>query len=180
MGPDLIALPIRLGASATGLASRLAERAVRIGVSATERLIELALTRTAGAAATPHAPEAAVANPAPATASTPVAPASPVAPSPPVPPEPEPAHVSREARFVEAFADPGAEEGPGAAVRIEEPWTGYGRMTAREVIARLGRASAEELAAAALYERAHRGRRTVLVEADRQLRRATAEARRPT
>jgi len=82
-------------------------------------------------------------------------------------------------RHVEAFADPGAEDGPGASVHIQEPWRGYGRMTANDIIARLTGASREELAAVALYERAHRDRQTVLAAAERELRRATAAPHRP-
>src|SRR4051812_49030577 len=145
---DLIALPLRIGAAAGGVASHLAERAVLAGVNATERLIELGLTALGGASA----------DAAPAPAPTPAPPPPPMPPEEPAPPvtEPAPPHVSRDARVVAASADPGAEDGPGAAVRIQEPWDGYGRMTASDVIARLADASAEELAAVALYERAHR------------------------
>jgi hypothetical protein len=106
-------------------------------------------------------------------------PAAPEAPTVAAAPEPTPAHVSRDARHVEAFADPGAEDGPGASVHIEEPWRGYGHMTASDIIARLTSASREELAAVALYERAHRDRQTILAAAERELRRATAAPRRP-
>ena len=51
---------------------------------------------------------------------------------------------------MESFAEPGAEDGAGAAVHVEEPWKGYGRMTAAEVISRLVEASSEELAAVTL------------------------------
>ncbi len=98
-------------------------------------------------------------------------------PPPPAVPEFGPAHVSEGLQFVEAFAERGAEEGAGAAVHVEEPWKGYARMTADQLIARLEHASAEELAAVTLYEGSHRRRRTVLAAADRQLRRAAAAAR---
>src|SRR6185312_54012 len=88
-------------------------------------------------------------------------------------PEIPPAHVSEGLRFVEAFAEPGAEEGAGASVHVREPWTGYSQMTADEVIVRLADASPEELAAVALYEGIHRGRKTVVAQARRQLRLAT-------
>ena len=74
---------------------------------------------------------------------------------------------------MEAFAEPGAEEGAGAAVHVDEPWKGYGHMAASDVIVRLADASREELAAVVLYEGLHRRRRTVLAAAERQLRRAT-------
>jgi hypothetical protein len=149
---------------------RVAGRTIGVGVHVAERLIELALEH-----ALPEPPTAPA--PPPAPPETQATPAVQTAPPPPPPPPPPPAHVSREPELVDASADPGAEDGPGASVRIDEPWAGYGQMTAPDVIDRLTAASAEELAAAALYERAHRGRRTVLNAADRQLRRATANRR---
>ncbi|MGZ4296959.1 MAG: hypothetical protein ACXVE4_07330, partial [Solirubrobacteraceae bacterium] len=45
----------------------------------------------------------------------------------PVPPiTGEPSHVSEEPELVAEFAEPGAEEGVGAQLRIVEPWAGYG------------------------------------------------------
>ena len=96
--------------------------------------------------------------------------------------EPRPAsppmHVSEELRFVEAFAEPGAEDGAGAEVHIKEPWNGYAHMTANEIIARLADATREQIAAVMLYERVHRRRRTVLAAAERQLRAATTASSR--
>jgi hypothetical protein len=86
-----------------------------------------------------------------------------------------PAHVSEELRFVEAFAEPGAEEGAGATVHVEEPWKGYAQMTGNDVITRLSSATREELAAVAMYEGVHRRRKTVPA-ARRQLRWLTAAA----
>jgi hypothetical protein len=100
------------------------------------------------------------------------------APEPDAGPLAAPAHVSAEPRLVEAFAEPGAEEGAGASVRVEEPWKGYGKMTASEIIARLDGATREELADVALYEGLHRRRRTVVTRARQQLQRATATAAR--
>jgi hypothetical protein len=85
-----------------------------------------------------------------------------------------PSHVSEQPRFVEAFAEPGAEDGAGAFVHIDEPWKGYAQMAANDVIAHLAAATREELAVVELYERSHRGRRTVLAAAKRQLQRAAA------
>jgi hypothetical protein len=90
------------------------------------------------------------------------------APAPSARSEP-PTHVSEEPVLVSESAEPGAEEGAGASVTVLEPWTGYGRMTARDVIDRVRSASVAELAALRLYEARHRGRRTVLAAADRQL-----------
>jgi hypothetical protein len=89
------------------------------------------------------------------------------------PVEPEPTHVSEEPELVEEFAEPGAEDGAGAEVTVSEPWTGYRRMTAHEVVDRLSGATPAELAAVHLYERAHRGRETVLTAVERQLQQAT-------
>jgi hypothetical protein len=191
---EVITAPLRIGADAARGGLRVVGRAITLGLSATERLIDAAIPRSGGAAAAPHhaeasnsaaaAPPPSADQPAPAPTPSPtsMAPAPPVAPEAPTvaaAPAPTPAHVSRDARQVEAFADPGAEDGPGASVHIQEPWRGYGRMTANDIIARLTTASREELAAVALYERAHRDRQTVLAAAERELRRATAPPRRP-
>jgi hypothetical protein len=110
------------------------------------------------ASAAPAAPPAAPAVPAAPTAAT----QSPL-------PQAAPAHISAEPEFVEAFAEPGAEEGAGAAVHIDEPWHGYAQMPANAVIARLSEASPEELAVVELYEGTHRRRKTVLTAAQRGL-----------
>jgi hypothetical protein len=81
----------------------------------------------------------------------------------------EPVHVSEEPELVREEAEPGAEDGAGAAVTVIEPWAGYARMSARDVIARAQQASAAELAAVRLYESRHRSRQTVLAAVDRQL-----------
>ena len=88
---------------------------------------------------------------------------------PQAPPTGEPTHVSEEPELVEELAEPGAEEGAGAQVNVREPWEGYGRMNARDVVARLAAADPAELAAIELYERAHRNRRTVLNALGRRL-----------
>jgi hypothetical protein len=97
-------------------------------------------------------------------------------PAPPVPPAPEPDHVSEEADLVEEVAEPGAEDGAGANVHIEEPWDGYRELHAEEIIDRLSSAGAAELAAVELYERAHRNRQTVLEAAEREFRRQQNES----
>jgi hypothetical protein len=85
----------------------------------------------------------------------------------------EPAHVSEEPELVEEFAEPGAEEGAGAQLRIIEPWDGYNEMTAADIIERLGSASREELATVELYELAGRNRKSVVAAAQRALRQAS-------
>jgi hypothetical protein len=194
---EVITPPLRIGAAAARSGLRVLGRAITLGLRVTERLIDAAIPRPSGAAGAPHRAEASSSAPPPddeappapsnrPTEATPsprsapeTPPAAPEAPTVAATPEPTPTHVSRDARHVEAFADPGAEDGPGASVHIEEPWRGYGHMTANDIIARLTDASREELAAVALYERAHRDRQTVLATAERELRRATAAPRRP-
>jgi len=85
----------------------------------------------------------------------------------------EPAHVSEEPELVEEFAEPGAEEGVGAQLRILEPWTGYSQMKAADVIARLASSSREEIAAVELYELAGRNRKSVLAAAQQALKQAS-------
>ena len=98
-------------------------------------------------------------------------------PAPPpevTPPRAEPVHVSEEPVVVDEFAEPGAEDGAGAEVTITEPWAGYAVMTAQDVIARLADATPAELAAAQLYETAHRRRATVIAAVERELRAKSA------
>lgn len=77
--------------------------------------------------------------------------------------------MTEEPVLVAESAEPGAEEGAGARITVIEPWTGYRRMNARDVIDRVRTASVAELAALRLYEARHRARRTVLAAVDRQL-----------
>ncbi len=69
-------------------------------------------------------------------------------------------------------AEAGAEDGAGASVTVREPWDGYAKLSARDVVDRLGGASSAELAAVQLYESAHRSRQTVLQAVQRQLKSA--------
>lgn len=82
----------------------------------------------------------------------------------------EPAHVSEQPVLVRESASPGAEDGAGASIHVQQPWEGYEHMNARAVIARLSGASAAELAAVQLYEGMHRRRQTVMAAVERQLR----------
>jgi hypothetical protein len=56
----------------------------------------------------------------------------------------------------EGAADPGAE------LRVDEPWPGYGGMRAPDIVDRLGAADPATRAIVRLYEQQHRKRRTVL------------------
>ncbi len=138
-------------------------------------------------ASSPTAAPTPSAEPGPAAAPTrpprPAPPARPARPRPVGPPPAslgngagqgpaEPAHVSEEPVVVREEAEPGAEDGAGASVSIREPWDGYAKLNARDVIDRLGGASAAELAAVQLYETAHRSRQTVLQATERQLKSA--------
>jgi hypothetical protein len=106
--------------------------------------------------------------PTPAAAATPPAePATPVA---------EPAHVSEEPVQVAEFAEPGAEDGPGPELQIQEPWEGYSKLDARAVADQLAGADRETAAAVDLYERTHRSRRTVIDAAERRLKALTGPA----
>jgi hypothetical protein len=81
----------------------------------------------------------------------------------------ESAHIDTDDELVEEVAEPGAEDGAGAQVRIAEPWAGYRALRAADVINRLAAASSEELAAIELYELSGRKRRTVIAAAQREL-----------
>ena len=74
---------------------------------------------------------------------------------------------------MQEVAEPGAEDGAGASVTILEPWPGYARMTAKQVIERLTDATAAELAAVQLYESINRDRQTVRAAAERNLKSKT-------
>jgi outer membrane biosynthesis protein TonB len=137
------------------------------------------------AAKAPPAPEAPASPerqdaPEPAASAEPRESPQPPAPETPEPPavtaEPapkeEPRHVSEEATLVEEVAEPGAEDGAGAQVRVEEPWDGYRQMTAGDVVDRITGADAAVLAAVELYEVSARGRQTVLEAVRRELARA--------
>jgi hypothetical protein len=106
-------------------------------------------------------------------------------PPPPPPPQPaapreeparapEPARLEPDEELVAETADPGAEDGAGAELHIEEPWPGYRSLSAPEVIDRLAAQDEAALSVVVLYESANRARKTVLRAAEREL------ARRPS
>ena len=112
------------------------------------------------------APAAEVAPVASATAQEP--PMRPREPE-PEPPEPEPpVHIDTEPELVAEFAEPGAEEGAGAELHVDEPWDGYRRMRVADIRDRVAVASAEQLAVTQLYEVTHRRRRSVLDAVERR------------
>jgi len=184
---ELVTLPLRVGVRATRLWLRGAEQVFELAQQVVEstgvipggrRASQPASDSTqpgrepswADAPSFPNEPAAAPSVSA-APESTPRDEPEPVTRDEPEPEiTPEPAHVSEEPTLVEEVAEAGAEDGAGAQVNVAEPWPDYRRMNARDVLSRLGTASAAELAAIQLYERAHRARQTVLSEAERRLR----------
>ena len=89
--------------------------------------------------------------------------------APPAPPEPEAAaHIETEPELVAEFSEPGAEEGAGAQLHVEEPWDGYRRMRVADVVDRVAVAGPEALAVIQLYESTHRRRRSVLGAVERR------------
>jgi hypothetical protein len=89
--------------------------------------------------------------------------------APPTPAEAEAApHIETAPDLVAEFAEPGAEEGAGAQIHVEEPWEGYRRMRVADVVDRVAVAGPEALAVIQLYESTHRKRRSVLNAVERR------------
>jgi hypothetical protein len=78
--------------------------------------------------------------------------------------------IDDQPELVAAFAEPGAEDGASAEVEVDEPWDGYDNLSADQVVERIGRLGAAELAVTELYERTHKDRLTVLEAAERRQR----------
>lgn len=163
---------VRLAAGATGKLLRVAGRLIPFGAEPPEP--------SAAASAPPETSVAPDTTAPPATA--PTATAAPPDPAPPPTPyDTEPLTPLTEAdaarktiddtdEVVAEFAEPGAEDGAGAQLEVDEPWPGFAGMTADHVIARLSSATTAELALVELYERLHKRRATVLGAAERRLR----------
>jgi hypothetical protein len=84
-------------------------------------------------------------------------------------------HVDEQAVLVSESADPGAQDGAGASVRVQEPWSGYRAMRAAEIVDRLPALPDEVLSLVLLYEtKPGRARSTVLRAAQRELERRAA------
>ena len=198
---DFIMLPVRLGVRATQLWLRAAEETISVATSVTGRVVGFAASRSSGgngASATSPAPESGPLREEEPAASAPRRPdaqredradteredraaaraasAAPAAEPPAPPAEPGPAHVSEEPALVEEFAEPGAEDGAGAEIHIEEPWDGYAAMNAKQIVSRLAGATPAGLAAVQLYESSHRGRQTILNAVERELRSANGRS----
>jgi hypothetical protein len=177
----LIAGPIQLGVTVVRGAVETGLSVVRAAAGLVTRDPESDRYEAVYPAPTPRAPEEAanggappappVAAPAPAPVAEPAPPvAEPVEPAPPAPaPPPSEGHVSEEPVEVAAFAEPGAEDGPGPELDVEEPWDGYANQDAPTVVQLLSTVGRESAAAVELYESVHRQRRTVLEAAERRL-----------
>jgi hypothetical protein len=173
---ELITFPMRVGVRATQLWLRAAEETLGVVADTAGRLIDLAVPRPSATPAAPSAtaPEARPVDTRPTPPRTPTrtGPAA-AAAAPERIPEPTPAHVSAELELVGEVAEPGAEDGAGAELHIREPWVGYERMNASDVIDRLSGANTAELAAIELYENQNKSRATVLQAVERELRIST-------
>lgn len=159
---------------------RFATRGIEIGLRTAQEAIDIAGAVMAGLAGRlglggdGHGNGSAVdTDVMPAPARAPAASAAPAPVAAPPSPSPGPAHVSTEPELVEAFSEPGAQDGAGAQIRIEEPWPAYRSLKARDIIARLPSATREELATVELFELAHANRRSVVVAARRALKKAS-------
>jgi hypothetical protein len=123
------------------------------------------------------APPSPAPSPSPSPVAEPVrAPAAGPEPEPAAGLEREPAHVSEDPELVAEIAEPGAEDGAGASVTVDEPWEGFALLGARDVVDQLARAGLAELAAIQLYESTHKQRETVLRAVTRELRKQSAGA----
>jgi hypothetical protein len=58
---------------------------------------------------------------------------------------------------------------PPRSTKAGQPWRGYAKMTAAEIRKRVRDADPETATAVMLFESAHKGRKTVLEEADRRV-----------
>jgi hypothetical protein len=162
-GINLITLPLRVGTKAACIAAR---PVAAVG----SRALELLLGALPSAAEEP-VPSGPPPPPPPRPRAAPRPPPPPREPEPEFEPEPEaePAHVSEEPELVAESADPEAVDSPTAELTVQEPWDGYRRAKADEVIALLPAMSREELAVVQLYESTHRARRSLLAAVERQL-----------
>ena len=167
---------LRVAKQSVDAARQGGSRALKVARRVAEPLVER--RRSGSTETTPPPPPAVPPSRADPLRADVVRPSQPAADAPPpeapaavpdAPQEPEPEHVDREAVVVAVSADPGADEGPGAQIHVDEPWAGYDELNVKQVGARLADASLETLAIVRLYESANRNRSTVLDAIDRKL-----------
>jgi hypothetical protein len=79
-----------------------------------------------------------------------------------------PAHVDTEPELVGEFAEPGAEEGAGPEIHVDEPWDGYRTMRVADIRERVRAADPAQLAVVQLYESMNRRRTSVLDAVERR------------
>ncbi|HUA49504.1 MAG TPA: hypothetical protein VMA77_29990 [Solirubrobacteraceae bacterium] len=173
MAGKLITLPLRVSFRSARLLTRAASGSAGCALSLTGRAIAAVAPAPPTPQATQPPPAETSSSPRPAPSVRAVSSIRTQGPEPRERPEipevREPPHVSEEPELVREVAEPGAEEGAGAAVTVAEPWNGYRQMSAKDVIARAKSANRAQLAAVRLYESRHRSRQTVLAAVDRQL-----------
>ena len=74
-----------------------------------------------------------------------------------------PAHVSTEAEPVASFGPAGD---PQPAIEVQAPWPGYDDQSAAEVVKRVRQGDEATRAVVLLYERGHKGRKSVIAAAE--------------
>lgn len=191
MTQKLLTLPFRLGFGAARTAFDISAKTLDISATLIEAAIEV--VRPSGGQDTEPSPPAAQTRPPrepgvtgqpfngqplngqPAPTQTPPAPFTPPDELPDTPLSPALGAIKTlrdedEEEIFAELADPGAEEGAGAQLDVDEPWQGYGAMNAATVIDRLQQADRAELALVELYEQTHKKRQTVLNAAAKRLR----------
>ena len=184
MPTKLLSLYLRVGTGAVRLAFKLTERAAvlagsAIGLTGRDGSAARAEPGAEARAAESEAAEPEAAEPGAVAARASAAPRAPVVNQVAVDYEAEPATplvpgeevaktLDDEPELIEELAEPGAEDGAGAEVEVDEPWEGYAEMNAEAVLARIREAGVAELALVELYERANKRRKTVLAAAERR------------
>jgi hypothetical protein len=184
MPTKLLSLYLRVGTGAVRLAFKLTERAAvlagsAIGLTGRDGSAARAEPGAEARAAESEAAEPEAAEPGAVAARASAAPRAPVVNQVAVDYEAEPATplvpgeevaktLDDEPELIEELAEPGAEDGAGAEVEVDEPWEGYAEMNAEAVLARIREAGVAELALVELYERANKRRKTVLAASERR------------
>lgn len=180
---ELITLPLRVGVRATQLWLRVTGEAAQVAIKLAVRTLEGGGRDNGSAHGTPAMPSSVKApqdSPARGVRAVP-APSAVRRTETPLPPLHEvPVHVSEQPELVEERSEPGAEDGAGAQVQVQEPWDGYEQSNAREVIARLASADSAQLAAVQLYEGGHKRRQTILAAVEREFRSSANGSGSPT